>query len=209
MTIYRQDDALQTKTNEVTDALRRTAATMRAELDRSVLATQLLGSWLSLISWLSTNTFVTSDESSQTLRSTSGLYDTYSNLLTTSTRLVKQLEKADWYDKLIIFCALGFFFLVVAFIIKRRVLDRAVNGVGWWVGGSYRLMTGQWKGKAARAAAKKGKDVVHSVSAASSVVSAVGGRVSEGASQAFSTQVEEALVTGIPEAAQGRIRNEL
>lgn len=43
--IRRQDDALQTKTNEVTDALRRTAATMRAELDRSVLATQLLGSW--------------------------------------------------------------------------------------------------------------------------------------------------------------------
>lgn len=121
---------------------------------------------------------------------------------------MKQLEKADWYDKLIIFCALGFFFLVVAFIIKRRVLDRAVNGVGWWVGGSYRLMTGQWKVKAARAAAKKGKDVVQSASAASSVVSTEGSWVSEGASQAFSTQVE-ALVTGIPEAAEGRIRNEL
>jgi protein transport protein SEC20 len=148
------------------------------------------------------------DESSQTLRSTSGLYDTYSNLLTTSTRLVKQLEKADWYDKLIIFCALGFFFLVVAFIVKRRVLDRAVNGVGWWVGGSYRLMTGQWKGKAARAAVKKGKEVVQSASVGSSVVSAVGGAASEAASGLLSTQVV-AVATGIPEIGDGRIHNEL
>lgn len=42
---HRQDDALQTKTNEVTDALRRTAANMRAELERSVMATQLLGQY--------------------------------------------------------------------------------------------------------------------------------------------------------------------
>ena len=121
---------------------------------------------------------------------------------------MKQLEKADWYDKLIIFCALGFFFLVVAFIIKRRVLDRAVNGVGWWIGGSYRLMTGQWKGKAAHAAATKGKDAVQSAVAASSVASAIGSRVSEAASQVFSTQVE-APMTGISEVRGGRIRNEL
>ncbi|KAJ9110672.1 hypothetical protein QFC19_001501 [Naganishia cerealis] len=147
----RQDDALQTKTNEVTDALRRTAANMRAELERSVMATQLL------------------DESTQTLRSTSTLYDTYSNLLTTSTKLVKQLERADWYDKLVIFLALGLFFLVVAFIIKRRVLDKAVRGVGWWVGGSYRLLTGRrkavagggkWKQKAVETAVRKGGQVV-------------------------------------------------
>lgn len=39
----RGDDALQTKTNEVTDALRRTTQLMQAELERSVLSVQMLG----------------------------------------------------------------------------------------------------------------------------------------------------------------------
>jgi len=43
-----EDDALQTKTNEVTDALRRTTTIMQAELERSVLSVQMLGGWLSL-----------------------------------------------------------------------------------------------------------------------------------------------------------------
>ena len=38
-----EDDALQTKTNEVTDALRRTTTIMQAELERSVLSVQMLG----------------------------------------------------------------------------------------------------------------------------------------------------------------------
>lgn len=38
-------DELQGKTNEVTDALRRTTQLMRIELDKSVMATQLLGGW--------------------------------------------------------------------------------------------------------------------------------------------------------------------
>ena len=33
-----------------------------------------------------------------------------------------------------------FFLLCVGWIIKRRVLDRVVGGVGWWVGGSFRLI---------------------------------------------------------------------
>lgn len=159
------------------------------------------------------------DESTQTLRSTSGLYDTYSNLLATSTRLVKQLEKADWYDKLIIFCALAFFFLVVAFIIKRRVLDKAVNGVGWWIGGSYRLITGQGKRKVAKQVVKKGKEVVQSASSvrktASAVresVAAVSKGVMDVVSGVISTDVvaiATATVTVTANPADGRIRNEL
>jgi protein transport protein SEC20 len=38
-----EDDALQTKTNEVTDALRRTTTLMQTELERSVLSVQMLG----------------------------------------------------------------------------------------------------------------------------------------------------------------------
>lgn len=42
----RGEDALQTKTNEVTDALRRTTLVMQAELERSVLSVQMLGTWM-------------------------------------------------------------------------------------------------------------------------------------------------------------------
>lgn len=44
------DDELQTKTNEVTVALRRTIALMQTELERSVLSVQMLGTSLSLFS---------------------------------------------------------------------------------------------------------------------------------------------------------------
>lgn len=42
------DDELQTKTNEVTVALRRTTALMQTELERSVLSVQMLGTSLYL-----------------------------------------------------------------------------------------------------------------------------------------------------------------
>jgi hypothetical protein len=41
--LINRDDALQTRTNEVTDALRRTTQTMQTELERSVLSVQMLG----------------------------------------------------------------------------------------------------------------------------------------------------------------------
>lgn len=37
------EDAVQTKTNEVTDALRRTTQLLQTELERSVLSSQMLG----------------------------------------------------------------------------------------------------------------------------------------------------------------------
>lgn len=43
MALLRGDDALQTKTNEVTDVLRRTTQLMQTELERSVLSVQMLG----------------------------------------------------------------------------------------------------------------------------------------------------------------------
>lgn len=87
------------------------------------------------------------DESTQTLRSTSSLYDRSTNLLKSSSHLVKHLEKADWYDRMIIFLALGFFFLVIGFILKRRVLDKVAGGVWWWVGGTFKILTGRGRSK--------------------------------------------------------------
>lgn len=112
------------------------------------------------------------DESSNTLRSTQTLYDRYNGLLSTAGNLVKQIEKADWYDKLMIFAALGFFLLVVGFIIKRRVLDKAARGVGWWVGGTAKILTGRGKWKTSSAAKSA------AASAATSVASALGDKAS-------------------------------
>ncbi|WVQ68140.1 uncharacterized protein L199_006346 [Kwoniella botswanensis] len=131
------DDELQTKTNEVTVALRRTTELMQTELEKSVLSIQTL------------------ESSTQTLLSTSSLYDRYTSLLDLSGQLVKAIEKADFLDRIIIFSALGLFFLVVGFIFKRRILDKTVGvvvggvgrGVGWYLFGTGRLIRYAFKGR--------------------------------------------------------------
>lgn len=80
------------------------------------------------------------DESTRTLRTTHGLYDTYDVLVTASAQLVRAIEKADWWDRALIFAALGLFLLVVGYVIKKRVLDRVGGFAAWWIGGSYRLV---------------------------------------------------------------------
>ncbi|WVW85711.1 hypothetical protein I302_107749 [Kwoniella bestiolae CBS 10118] len=132
------DDELQTKTNEVTVALRRTTELMQTELEKSVLSIQTL------------------ESSTQTLISTSNLYDRYTSLLDLSGQLVKAIERADFLDRIIIFSALAFFFLVVGFILKRRILDKTVGvviggvgrGVGWYLFGTGRLIKFAFRGKA-------------------------------------------------------------
>jgi protein transport protein SEC20 len=97
--------------------------------------------------------------------------------LKSSAHLVKHLEKADWYDRMIIFLALGFFFLVIAFILKRRVLDKVAGGVWWWVGGTFKILTGRGKsnkkirledaGRAVNQASKVGKKLKETISSLS------------------------------------------
>ncbi|ADV22619.1 protein transporter SEC20 [Cryptococcus gattii E566] len=140
------DDELQTKTNEVTVALRRTTALMQTELERSVLSVQIL------------------ESSTQTMTLTQSLYETYSSLLASSTQLVRTLEKADTMDRLIIFAALFFFLCVVGWVVKRRVLDRTVGvviggvgkGVGWYLGGSWTLIRMALSGGVGSARGHKG-----------------------------------------------------
>ncbi|WVN90244.1 uncharacterized protein L203_105480 [Cryptococcus depauperatus CBS 7841] len=118
----RGDDELQTKTNEVTTALRRTTALMQTELERSVLSVQML------------------ETSTQTLTLTQVLHETYASLLSTSSQIVKTLQKADTLDRIVICAALFFFLVCVGWIIKRRILDRTVGvvlggvgkGIGWY-----------------------------------------------------------------------------
>jgi protein transport protein SEC20 len=112
------------------------------------------------------------DESTKTLNLTQTLYDNYSSLLNTSGQLVKAIEKADWYDRLLIFAAFSFFLLVVGWVIKRRVLDKVAGGVWWWVGGSWKLvMLGIGRGKS-KGVATVASSAVTSASTLASVVSA-------------------------------------
>ena len=117
------------------------------------------------------------DESTRTLRLTQSLYDNYTSLLTTSSQLVKALEKADWYDRLLILSAFILFLLVVGWVIKRRVLDKVVGGVGWWVGGSWKLVKmGVGRGPRALQAGKggDGAGVGRAIKSGASIVSKVG-----------------------------------
>ena len=103
------------KTNsDVTDALRRTVSLMQAELERSVLTTQML------------------DSSTATLRSTSLQHDTLNTVMSTSKQLITALEKSDWLDRILIISGFVFFLLVVLFILKQRIIDRGLKVAFWW-----------------------------------------------------------------------------
>ena len=103
------------KTNsDVTDALRRTVSLMQAELERSVLTTQML------------------DSSTATLRSTSFQHDTLNSVMSTSKQLITALEKSDWLDRILIISGFVFFLLVVLFILKQRIVDRGFKIAFWW-----------------------------------------------------------------------------
>ncbi|KZT07077.1 uncharacterized protein LAESUDRAFT_736621 [Laetiporus sulphureus 93-53] len=108
------EDALMKANNDVTGALQRTITLMQGELERSVLSSQLL------------------ESSTAALRSTSSTHDVLDSLLDTSKHLITALEKSDWLDRLLVLAGLFFFLLVVAFILKQRIVDRSIRIAFWW-----------------------------------------------------------------------------
>lgn len=98
----------------LTDALRRTAQTLQEELEKSVLATQIL------------------ESSTATIRSSTLQQEVLDTVMDTSKQLVKALEKADWIDRMLILAALLFFTLVVLFVLKQRILDRGFRLAYSW-----------------------------------------------------------------------------
>jgi protein transport protein SEC20 len=109
------DDALMRTNANLTDALRRTEERLRAELDRSMLSTQLLTSQTS------------------TLKQTTEAHNQLTSLLDMSKNLIVALERTDWLDRVLIIGALVVFLLACAWIVKVRVFDRAVRIAFWWV----------------------------------------------------------------------------
>lgn len=53
-------------------------------------------------------------------------------LLVTSKHLITALEKSDWMDRMLVLAGLAFFILVVAFILKQRIVDRGLRIAFWW-----------------------------------------------------------------------------
>lgn len=52
--------------------------------------------------------------------------------MSTSKQLIVALEQSDWLDRLILASAMCFFFAVVLFILKQRIVDRGLSIVLWW-----------------------------------------------------------------------------
>jgi protein transport protein SEC20 len=123
-------DALINASNDVTEALRRTLGLMQGELERSVLSSQMLGVFSGSLS--TTYHLELLEQSSANLRSTTAAHDSLYTLLGTSKHLISALEKSDWLDRLLIFAAVSFFFLVVLFILKQRVIDKGIRIAFWW-----------------------------------------------------------------------------
>jgi len=108
------DGGVMANNQNLTDALRRTAQTLQEELEKSVLATQIL------------------ETSTATIRSSTLRQEVLDTVMDTSKQLVKALEQADWLDRVLILAALLFFTLVVLFILKQRIIDRGFRLVFWW-----------------------------------------------------------------------------
>jgi protein transport protein SEC20 len=60
------------------------------------------------------------------------MHDTLNTIMDTSKQLIIALEKSDWLDRLLILSGLGFFLLVVLFILKQRIVDRGLRIAFWW-----------------------------------------------------------------------------
>ena len=116
-TLSSQNDAsLLTATNDVTLALKRTHALLEQELEKSTLSLESL------------------DHSSQTLRQLENKYDIFDVLLRGSKRLIVELERADKWDRWLIYGGLAIFGLTCLWIVYKRILRGPLRFVFWAAG---------------------------------------------------------------------------
>ncbi|KAF9002392.1 Sec20-domain-containing protein [Hymenopellis radicata] len=180
-------DALMQANNDVTEALRRTIGIMQGELERSVLSNQML------------------ESSTASLRATSSTHDILTNVMGTSKQLITALEKADWLDRMLIMAALAFFFLVVLFVLKQRVVDRTMRVAFWWTRfvpdfGGDEVLLAMEDGLKAVTSISLASTVVVSVSSAMASSAATSSLVDDTTSTSISTTLTEILVpTDMPD----------
>ncbi len=149
------------------------------------------------------------ESSTASLRATSSTHDTLTNVMGTSKQLITALEKSDWLDRMLIMAALAFFFLVVLFVLKQRVVDRSLRVAFWWTrfipdfGGDEVLLAMEDGLKAATATSLvsiTGSTVLASAMASSADMSSPADDITYVADTSISTTLTEILVpTDIPD----------
>ncbi|OLL22711.1 Protein transport protein sec20 [Neolecta irregularis DAH-3] len=92
--------------SDVTTSLRRTHALMTTELEKSAFTSQVL------------------ESSSKTLEHLQHSYSHFHTLLLGSKKLIRELEKQDWWDRWMVYLSLAFFCCVCAYILIRRIFWR-------------------------------------------------------------------------------------
>jgi protein transport protein SEC20 len=108
-----KDTSLLTAANDVTIALKRTHALLEQELEKSTLSLDSLNS------------------SSQTLRQLENQYGAFDVLLRGSRRLIIELERADKWDRWMIYGGLAIFGLACLWIVYKRILRGPLGLVFW------------------------------------------------------------------------------
>ncbi|KAG1898636.1 Sec20-domain-containing protein [Suillus fuscotomentosus] len=161
------EDVLMKANHDVTEALQRTIGLMQKELERSVLSSQLLGKFLAVPFFSNTYCPFHTESSTATIQSASTTHDKLDLILGTSKQLITALEKTDWLDRILIIAGLVFFGLVVLFILKQRIIDRGLRIAFFWT----RLLPSSTS--STRSVVQKAGEVVTSVSAATTTVSAI------------------------------------
>lgn len=106
-------NAVLQSSSEVTAELRRTHSLLSEELYKSAYSQELL------------------QQSTETLRRLEEEYSFFGSVLTTSKKVMKELESADRVDRLYIYGSLAFCASAISWVIYRRLFSRPVNMLIW------------------------------------------------------------------------------
>lgn len=100
---------------DVTSALQRAVTLMSIELEKSSYSSQLL------------------DESSLSIQQATLEYTSFTNLVSSSRKIIKSMERADFLDAIMLSLSFLFFVLCIAYIVKVRVWDRGIGLISFFI----------------------------------------------------------------------------
>lgn len=95
--------------SELTSSLMKTTSLLKSNLDQSIVNHQI---------W---------EDSSSLINTTLNQYMDFNGLLNGSKQLLRQLERGNVLDKLLIFISILFFLFCVLFVLKRRVYNKGMS----------------------------------------------------------------------------------
>lgn len=103
------DEQLMTASGDVTAALQRAVKSMSTELEKSSYSAQLL------------------DESTISIQQATIQYTSFTDLVVSSQKLIRSMERADMIDAAFLIFSFLFFIVCILYILKVRIWDRGVG----------------------------------------------------------------------------------